>query len=117
MDLREIQAASSNPEALELAYQRARRAKEEAAFREALQVCYERAPDNLLYAAWYYRLRQAGQEHERAANWKLAVPLSIVLGIIFWLLSGERLELPGQVPYLAIAWSPVATCHRSPPVL
>jgi hypothetical protein len=110
MYLEEIQAASSDPEALEMAYQRARRAKEEGAFREALQACYERAPDNLLYAAWYYRLEQAEQEQGRAVNWKLAGPLSIALGIIFWLLSGEHLELSKQVPYLAIAWSPIATC-------
>ena len=59
---REILAASSNPEALELLYQRARQEQEEAAFRGALQACYEDAPENVLYAAWYYRLRQGRQE-------------------------------------------------------
>jgi hypothetical protein len=110
MYLQEIQAASSDPETLERTYQRARRQKEEAAFREALQACYEGAPDNVLYAAWTYRLRQEGQEPDRAVNWKLAVPLSILLGGIFWLLSARLFGLPEELPYLAVAWSPIATC-------
>jgi hypothetical protein len=106
----EIQAAACDPEALEAAYQRARQAKEEAAFREALQACYERAPENLLYAAWHVRLRQATPERERAINWKLAVPLSFVLGLLFWVLTEKSLELPGRVPYLALAWTGSAAC-------
>jgi hypothetical protein len=106
----EIQAAASDPEALETAYQDARGQKEERAFREALQACYDRAPENLLYAAWAVRLRQADQERGRAVNWKLAVPLSLVLGLLFWVLTGKSFELPGRVPYLALAWSGIATC-------
>ena len=106
--LPEIQAAASDPETLETMYQGALRKKEGAAFREALQACYERAPDNLLYAAWHVRLGQAESERERAVNWKLAVPLSIVLGLVFWLLTGERFELPQSVPYVALAGTPLA---------
>ena len=62
--LQEIQAASGDPEALEAAYQDARRQRKEPAFQEALQACYEQAPDNLLYAAWHVRLGEAGPEQE-----------------------------------------------------
>ena len=110
MYLPEIQAAAGDPEALEEIYQDARRAKDEAAFREALQACYQRAPDNLLYAAWHVRLRQSTQERDRTVNWKLAVPLSVALGLIFWALTAKSLELPGRVPYLALAWTSIAAC-------
>ena len=106
--LQEIQAAAGDPEALEAAYQDARRQRKEPAFQEALQACYEQAPDNLLYAAWHVRLAQT--HPERAVRWALAVPLSIVLGLLTWLLALKRFDLPGQVPYLALAWSAVATC-------
>lgn len=69
----EIQAAASDPEALEAVYQGARRAKEEAAFRAALEACYQETADNLLYAAWHVRLREP--EQERAVHWALAIPL------------------------------------------
>jgi hypothetical protein len=108
----EIREAAGDPEALEALYKGARHAKGEAAFREALQACYERAPDNLLYAAWHVRLREAGQDRDRGAaggvNWKLAVPLSLLLGLLFWVLTAKGLELPDGVPYLALAWTPLA---------
>lgn len=112
MYLSEVQAAAGDPEALETLYQDVRQAKEEAAFREALQACYERAPDNLLYAAWHVRLRETRPARARAAagavNWKLAIPLSLVLGLLFWVLTAKGLELPRGVPYLALAWTPFA---------
>jgi hypothetical protein len=108
--LEEIQAAATDPEALEAAYQRARQGKQEAAFREALEACYAQSPENLLYAAWHVRLRQDGAERERAVNWRLALPLSVALGLILFLLSGGSLEPPRELPYLLVAWAPIATC-------
>jgi len=107
--LPEIEGAAGDPEALEAAYQDARRDKQEAAFREALETCYQDAPANLLYAAWHVRLRETGQPRDRAVNWVLAVPLSVALGLLFGLLFDQRLELPGRVPYLILGWAPIAT--------
>jgi len=110
----QIQEAASDPEILETVYQGALRENQEAGFREALEACYERTPENLLYAAWHVRLRQDEPERARGAtaavNWMLAIPLSVALGIILFLLSGGLLEPPEQVPYLLIAWAPISTC-------
>jgi hypothetical protein len=112
--LHEIQAAASDPEAMEAAYQGALQNKDVAAFQEALEACYAQAPENLLYAAWHIRLRQAAPEtapdRTNAVNWALAVPLSVALGIILFLLSGGQFEPPEHLPYLLVAWAPISTC-------
>ena len=75
--------------------------------------CYEAAPDNLLYAAWYYRLEQATtdprEKTRKSINWVLAIPLSILTGLLFWSLSDARLESASHLPYLFILWAPIAT--------
>jgi hypothetical protein len=53
----EIRAAEADPQKLEALYQAARQQGETEAFRSALTALHENAPDNLLYAAWYYRLQ------------------------------------------------------------
>jgi hypothetical protein len=108
----EIRAAHSDARRLEDLYQAARREKAVDAFTTALLACHQESPDNLLYAAWYYRLQQAPEEEPlgRSINWKLAVPLSVITGLIFWLLSDPRFELPDHMPYLVLAWAPIAAC-------
>jgi hypothetical protein len=76
-------------------------------------------PDDVLYAAWYHRLRSVTKEAEepakapatgrRGPNWAVAVPLSIVTGLIFWALSDfEHLQVTPGVPQLFVWWSPIA---------
>jgi hypothetical protein len=46
----------------------------------------------------------------REVNWLLAVPLSILTGFIFWVLSDfESLIYLDHIPLLALWWSPIAT--------
>ena len=91
MDLdAEIRAAASNPRELEQLYQTARQKDQIDLFQAALLACYEMAPDNLLYAAWFYRFQQitdGSAKLRRGGNWITAVPLSILTGLIFWALS------------------------------
>src|SRR5579872_3052631 len=89
-----IHDAHSDPARLEALYQGARGAGISAAdrFREALLASYREFPGNPLYAAWFYRLQQApaaavGARHASPANWSLAVPISIVLGLVYFALS------------------------------
>jgi hypothetical protein len=114
MDLNvEIRAAESNPQRLEQVYQAARERGQADVFRSALLACFETAPDNLLYAAWFYRFQQfeeATVKPRRGVNWIAAVPLSILTGLIFWVLSDvDRLTIQDQIPQLLFWWSPIAT--------
>jgi hypothetical protein len=109
----EIQKISSDPKKLETLYQSAQHEGAVEEFERALLICYEEAPDNLLYAAWFYRFQQSDQaptKSRRAVNWALAIPLSILTGLIFWVLSDfENLVFLNNLPYLALWWSPIAT--------
>jgi len=113
----EIRAASSDPHRLERLYRAALREGQAAAFRSALLACYDQAPDNVLYAAWFYRLQPVadgagideGTVH-RGVNWRAAVPLSLLTGLIFWAFSDvERQVVLQGIPQLLLWWSPIAT--------
>jgi hypothetical protein len=108
-----IRAADSDAYKLEQLFQSAQQEGQSAAFRSSLLACYETAPDNLLYAAWYYRLQQSAAEPAKArrgVNWIAAVPLSILTGLIFWALSDvERLVVLDDMPQLILWWSPIVT--------
>jgi uncharacterized protein YjbI with pentapeptide repeats len=106
-----ILSARNNPGRLENIYKAARQEQRLAEFTTSLQSCYQKEPDNLLYAAWSYRLQQAaGQLSRSVINWKLAVPLAVGLSLIFWVLSLDRLDLnfADRVPYLVQIWSLIA---------
>lgn len=109
----EIQAAKSDPQRLEQLFQQAQERDQTGVFLSALLACYEETPDNLLYAAWFYRLHQTAPQPEkirRGVNWILAVPLSILTGLLFWLLSDfQDLMIYDHLPHLVLWWSPLAT--------
>ncbi len=109
----EIQAAESDPQKLEQLYQEAQRGDHLNDFQSALLMCYEENPNNLLYTAWFYRFQQADQpttKPRRVVNWALAVPLSILTGLIFWVLSDFESQIYlDRMPLLALWWSPIAT--------
>jgi hypothetical protein len=114
MDLdAEIRAAESNPHNLEQLYQAARLKGETDIFQSALLACYEADSDNLLYAAWFYRFQQIADDsvkQRHTVNWIVAIPLSILTGLIFWALSDvERLLIVDQIPHLLLWWSSIVT--------
>jgi hypothetical protein len=106
-----IRAASGDPRRLEELYQSARARHTAGQFGADLQVAYREEPQNVLFAAWYYRLQQERPGALRAylsAHWRVAVPLSAALGLAYWLLTDPLLMLPGHVPVLAVLWAPLA---------
>ena len=109
----EIQAAKKDPQKLEQLYQAAQQEGQLENFQSAILACYQETPDNLLYAAWFYRFQQVAEttvRTRREVNWVLAVPLSILTGLIFWVLSDiETLVYLDFLPVLALWWSPIAT--------
>ena len=90
----EVEAAYQSPEKLERLFQIALKENNEAAFQLDVVACHRSAPDNLLYAAWFHRLNAVPRKYVSgplSINWKFAVPLSMVSGLILWLLSDKRL--------------------------
>lgn len=86
-----IRTHAADAEQLERLYQDALQAGADGAFREAIEAERAAAPDNLLYAAWFYRLRQtAGRVKESFTNWGWALPLALATGLVMWLLSDEK---------------------------
>jgi len=110
----EIQKASENPQQMEILYQTAQKNASVDVFQADLNACYDANPDNVLLAAWFYRLQQAPQSDQKNAgngvNWKLAILLSVVTGLFFWLITDENGPLfLDRVPYLVLLWAPIAT--------
>jgi hypothetical protein len=102
----EIRQNSDKPGTLEDMYQDARRSGEDSEFAADLKACYAGAPDNILYAAWYFRLERTVEEPRKreaiGANWKLAAPLAILNGLVFWALSDPKLELYNHIPAIVL---------------
>jgi len=109
--LQEITKINNDPQQMEALYQAARDKHESRQFSADLNACFSDNPDNLLLQAWHYRLQSTLEEPNKLegvnANWKLAIPLAIANGLVFWVLSDPRLVLPHRIPYLALLAAPI----------
>ena len=106
----DIQQNHNNPAGLEALYQFSRKEQTDTTFKTALLNCYEQAPGNMLFEAWYYRLTQVEEETEkteRGVNWRVAMPLALATGLLFWFLSADDFLL-NQIPALALVGAPLA---------
>ncbi|HEY0739190.1 MAG TPA: hypothetical protein VGD69_29990 [Herpetosiphonaceae bacterium] len=102
--------SSDDPRTLEEMYRAALQQGEADSFAAAMVSRYERAPDNPLYAAWYYRLqaRQLDDEIEEGRiAWRRALPLALLTGLVFALLTNSRFTFSSEAPYLLLLWSPI----------
>jgi len=109
----EIESALQHPKLLEELYQRARQAGQAGAFAAEIARRYAASPDNVLLAAWHYRLQPAvlaAEAPARPINWRLAVPLSLLLAILYGIMAQRRFDLPDGLPYLVLTWAPAAAC-------
>lgn len=105
-----IRAAHNDAAALEQIYQTARRARRAGQFAQELNALHEESAENVLYTAWYYRLQQGAQEDwfsRIGSHWRLAILMSVVLGLLLWGLSAPSLVLGNQAPYLAFLGPPL----------
>ncbi len=86
-----VNALAQDAEQLEQLYHAAMKAGETAAFEDAIETSYQAAPDNLLYAAWFHRLKYAaGQAKEVVVAWAWVIPLATINAFLLWWLSGDR---------------------------
>ena len=80
-------------------------------FAQDLRLCYQEAPDNLLLAAWYYRLEsppvETASRSERASIWRWAIPLALLSGLVLGLIAFFD-EDPERIPLFVLVWAPVA---------
>ena len=110
--LQDIRAAHTDPERLENLYRAAQRENAGDEWKSDLLACHAESPDNILYTAWRYRLQASETEppESRGVNWKLAIPLGLVAGLVFAVLSISRFDLPRHTPLLLYAWAPLGAC-------
>ena len=90
-----ILALAGDAEQLEQIYHAAHAAGETDACKQAIDDSYTNAPENLLYAAWFHRLKYAAaQAKGYAVAWAWVIPLAIANALLFWWLSDDRFVLP-----------------------
>ena len=86
-----ISAFAEDAEQMEQVYHAAVEAGESDAFKEAIDKGHASAPENLLYAAWFHRLKYAASQAKGyVIAWAWAIPLAVANGLLFWWLSDER---------------------------
>ena len=106
-----IRSGSVEPERLEVAFHEAAATGQAAEFASAIEAEYAAEPDNVLWAAWHYRLAHAltGPGEGRAIAWGWAIPLAVINGALLWLLSAERFMLePANTPGFLLTWAPAS---------
>ncbi|NOX61337.1 MAG: hypothetical protein GXP42_05245 [Chloroflexi bacterium] len=81
----------NDPQRLELAYHQARREGREDEFVEAIESEYAANPNNVLIAAWHFRFMYAAtRAAEKVIAWVWAIPLAMLNGVLFWVLSDDQ---------------------------
>ncbi|HLF24742.1 MAG TPA: hypothetical protein VJG32_00275 [Anaerolineae bacterium] len=105
-----IRDADQDPQQLETLFQTARKENGVEAFTADLETCYHEANDNMLYAAWHYRLEAMVRDERaerRGINWKVALPVSLAAGLALWLLSEPTLRIIDQYQVLGLYGIPL----------
>ncbi|MER2599832.1 MAG: hypothetical protein ABTQ73_09950 [Caldilineales bacterium] len=109
-----------DPQALEHSYRAARQAGEEAGFADAIEQRYAATPNDVLLAAWHYRLQAVTREvKQRVIAWGWALPLALLNALLLWILSDmDRFSVQvrnpfantynAEVPLLALLGAPIS---------
>jgi hypothetical protein len=86
-----VSTLAEDAEQLEQVYHEALKDGEAEAFKEAIDAGHTNAPENLLYAAWFHRLKYtAAQAKGYVVAWAWVIPLAVINGLLFWWLSDDR---------------------------
>ena len=121
----EILSFANQPLPMEELYQSALENGQVVGFVKALRTCHEEMPENILFSAWYFRLKSVEVEKPEVSaqvlpaaitpvasqgisHWLLALPLALLNGLVFWALSDPELMFLKLIPYLALFGAPIA---------
>jgi hypothetical protein len=114
-----VYSLAADAEQLEVVYHTAEKAGETESFKEAIDESYTAEPGNLLYAAWFHRLKySAAQAKGYVVAWAWAIPLAIINGLLFWWFSDDSymISLEGFqgrsndfMPVLVLVAAPITT--------
>jgi hypothetical protein len=86
-----VSALGQDAERLEQEYHAALEAGQADAFKQAIDDSHTRSPDNLLYSAWFHRLKiVAAKAKGYAVAWAWVLPLAVIGALLFWWLSGDQ---------------------------
>ena len=89
-----VNSFADAPEQLERLYHEAVADGQAASFRRAIRQGREAAPENRLFAAWYFRLDYVAVEVSTfVVKWAWVVPLALLNGLLFWILSDDAFML------------------------
>ena len=86
----DVRSAASDPARLEELYRGAQRENRTDDFAAAIRACHQEAPENVLIAAWFYRLQPSppeGSVRRQGPNWALAILLCAIGALSTWLLA------------------------------
>ena len=86
-----VGALAQDAEQLEQVYHAALKAGQADAFKQAIDASHTSAPENLLYAAWFHRLKHTAAQAKRfVIAWAWVIPLALINGLLFWWLSDDQ---------------------------
>lgn len=85
-----VSKLADDPQKMEQAYRAAVEAGKAEEFKLAIEAGQSAMPDNLLYAAWFYRLQDVAVRAKTSfIRWGWVLPLAILNGLLFWFLSDD----------------------------
>ena len=102
-----IRQNQNHPANLENLYRQALRQNTAEEFAQDIQAVRGEAPDNILYAAWFYRLQVAVGE-ARVIFWKFALPMAILCGFVLWGISDDTFQFVDRMPFFMVVAFPLA---------
>lgn len=107
-DLSDLYDSHSAPQHLEQLYREAQSDGDIAGFAEGIRRCFAEFPNNMLYAAWHYRLlHDAPQPQARRSRfgWMAALPLSLLAGAALGALFDNGDASAVFLPVVAALWA------------
>lgn len=113
-----VSGLAEDAEQLEIIYHEAQEAGAAEAFRQAIDVHHRASPENLLYAAWFHRLKYVTTKAKQfAVAWSWVIPLAVFNGLLFWWLSDDQrylIRILGPRPELSTDFLPAIFLLAAP---